>query len=222
MRSGLTSRRARVRPGYTRTSGFYGKYNVPGSELKFFETQVDNGVAATNGVISEASICLIPQGVTESQRVGRKCTITQILWRWNVILPETDAVATPANADVFRMIMYLDKQCNGAAATAALILESPTFQAYNNLENSQRFRILYDKSVTINYTGGLASDNAGVVSQPQQLRSGAFYKKCNIPIEYSSTTGAITEIRSNNVGILLISKNAIATLVSQVRVRFAG
>jgi len=50
------------------------------------------------------------------------------------------------------------------------------------------------------------------------------YKKCNIPIEYSGTTGAITEIRSNNIFLLASSDGQaddLVTMVGNCRVRFS-
>lgn len=68
----------------------------------------------------------------------------------------------------------------------------------------------------------MASDNGGVVSNSAVVRNGSFYKKCNVPLEFSSTTGAITEIRSNNIGVLLISAEGTAKFDSSIRIRFTG
>ncbi len=226
-RRGRGVRRARLRGlvypaqrGFVRRAGYYGRYAGAGSESKFHDVDLDDAVVATTGAITD-SICKIPQGVTEKTRVGRKCTITQINWRWNITLPEVDAVADPSPGDVIRMIMYLDKQANGAAAAATDILVSDNYLAFNNLANSQRFQTLMDKKFTINY-GALASDGAGVVSSPSVTRSGRFHKRCNIPLEFNSTTGAIGEIRSNNIGVLLISVANQLAFTSKIRLRFSG
>ena len=135
-------------------------------------------------------------------------------------LPIRDAVATPQSSDTVRMIMYLDKQANGAAAAVTDILESADWQSFNNLSNSGRFITLMDKSVILNYQN-LASDGGGVVSSTNTAREGAFYKMCNIPLEFSATTGAMGEIRSNNIGVLLISANGQAKFESKIRLRFS-
>ena len=62
---------------------------------------------------------------------------------------------------------------------------------------------------------GTANDTLGVNIND------SFYKTCNMPIEYDSTTGAITEIRSNNIGVLLLSRNGVCTFGSKFRVRFS-
>ncbi len=201
--------------GYVRTGGYYG-----GTEVKFHDVNLDDALIAATGTVT-ASINLIAQGTTESERDGRKCTIKKIGWNYSIILPEIDAVATAATGDTVRVIMFLDKQANGAAATTGDILESTDYQSFYNLANGSRFKIYYDKTHSINYRT-LASDGAGVVSSAKVVLNSSFSKMCNIPLEFDATTGAITEIRSNNLGVLLISQDGVATFDSKIRLRFVG
>lgn len=162
----------------------------------------------------------IPQGVTESERIGRKCTLRSIAWRFNISLAEQDAIATPAAGDVVRVLLYLDKQANGATSVITDIWEVADWQTFNNLANSGRFKTIMDRTYTINYKT-LASDNAAVVSSANCTVEDSFYKKINIPLEFSASTGAITEIRSNNLGVLLISKEGNTSFESKFRLRFS-
>ncbi len=187
--------------------------------MKFHDVDLDDAVVAAAGTVT-ATVNIIPQGVTEITRNGRKCTITQIQWRYECTIPEVDAAADPSTGDSVRVIMFLDKQCNGATAAVGDILEVTNWQSFRNLANTQRFQILYDKLHTLNYVG-LASDNASVVSQAAVHRNFSFYKKVNIPLEFNSTTGAIGEIRSNNIGVLLISHGGGAGFESKIRLRFS-
>ncbi len=207
--------------GFQRTSGFYGRFQGPDAELKFHDVDLDDAVIDTAGTVTP-TVNIIPQDVTEKTRVGRKCTIKSIGWRYRISLPEIDAVATPQLADVVRVIMYLDKQANGATAAVTDLLESANFQSFNNLANKSRFRVLHDAMYDLNYLT-LASDNAAVVSSASINRSGEFFKKCNIPIEFddTATTGAIGTIRSNNLGVLLISSAGVAGFDSKIRLRFS-
>ncbi len=213
------SRKKAFTPGVDRTGGFYGRFSGRDGELKFFDVDFNDAVISNNGTVFP-SLNLIPQGITQSTRVGRKCTIKSIYWRYELELPLNDAVATPERGDMCRLIVFLDKQCNGATAVTTDILEGTDWKDFRNLANSQRFTIFLDKTITLNYLG-LASDGAGVVTQAPLEYAGTFYKACNIPIEYNATTGVITEIRSNNIGILLISNHAQAGLLSKIRLRFA-
>ncbi len=205
-------------PGSSRTAGYYGRFEHTNGELKFFDLDLDDAVVAAAGAVTD-SINKIAQGVTEVTRVGRKAFIKRIRWSFNYTLPEQDAVADPASGDVLRVIVYKDKQANGATAAVTDILESADYQSFLNLANSMRFVILTDKTYSINYAT-MNSDGAGVTSQSSVIRSGTWFKTCNIPLEFNASTGAITEIRSNNIGVLLISKNGICGFQSKLRLRF--
>ncbi len=214
-------RRRTFTAGADRVGGFYGRFSGRGAELKFHDTDIDDAIVAAGGNIAADSVCKIPQGVTEKTRVGRKCTIKSIQWRYRMTLPENDAVGTPGSSDDLRVILYLDKQCNGATATVTGILESDNPHSFMNLAESGRFSILYDKVYSLNFMGGMASDGAGVVSQVRTSKEVQWSKKCNIPLEFSATTGAISEIRSNNIGLLLIGQTGVVGFDSKMRLRFS-
>ena len=206
--------------GYLRTGGFYGRYSN-GGELKFHDVDVDDAVVSSGGTIQNAgTINVIPQGVTEITRVGRKCTIKSIFWRYTVTIPEAVEVATPPSPDTVRVILYLDKQANGQTIAILDLLETADYQSFNNLANSGRFRILMDKLHTLNYdtmsAAGVAAHSTG-----QKQINGTFFKKCAIPIEFSDTSGAIGTIRSNNLAVLLISRNSVGGFSSKFRLRFS-
>ncbi len=202
--------------GTLRTGGFYGRYSGSGAEKKFLDLDVNDAVVATGGLVFN-SINLIPQGTTESTRIGRKCTLTKVGWKMDIKLPGTTLNAN--TTDVVRVMMFLDKQCNGATATVTGVLESADYQSFNNLSNSSRFRTLMDRTytVTANSGGGDGTSN----DFGEGLVTDTFYMNLNVPIEFDSTAGAITEIRSNNIGILVISKFGLAAFSSKVRVRFS-
>ncbi len=165
---------------------------------------------------------MIAQGATESERIGRKCTIKAINWRYDVSIPESVDAATPVNGDVVRVIVYLDKQCNGATAAVTDIVETANYQTFNNLANKSRFRILMDAQHTLNPLTLTSTQNADTFDSCEVRQSGTFFKKCHIPLEFDGVTGAITEIRSNNVGVLLLGKTGVATFASKMRIRFEG
>lgn len=207
-------------PGVTRTGGYYGRYRSSArpsgtGELKFFDS-TDSITVPTSGDVN-TSLNLIPQGVTESTRIGRKCTLKSIMLRGMVRLPNTsDPTKT---ADQVRVIVYQDKQANGATAAVTDILESAHINSFRNLANSGRFRVLMEREVTVNCQAGAydgTNDQFGQVEKDFKAMI-----KCNVPLEFDSTTGAITEIRSNNVGVLAVSQNGAALLSYYARVRYA-
>lgn len=218
-RAGIIIPRRNV--GYTRVGGYYGRY-ANGGELKFHDIDSNNSSPIPlAGVVQNAgTLIVIPQGVTEITRVGRKCVLKSIMWRWSLTLPETQAEATPPSPDTVRMMVFLDKQANGTTAAVLDILETANFQSFNNLSNSGRFKILYDKTITLNYSQ-LTAPIAASFATSTVIRNGTFFKKCNIPIEYSDTSGAMATIRSNNIGLLLISQFTKCSLDSKFRFRFS-
>lgn len=214
------------RAGYSRTSGYYGRFgpsNVAqaiGQEQKFLDAAVDDALVSNTGDVNgDGSAINIAQGTTEITRVGRKCVIRSINYRYELQLPSKDAVAIPANGDLCRVIVYVDTQTNGAAANVTDILETTNVLSFNNLANRGRFRILMDRFHTLSYNC-IASDGAGVVSHANVHQFYSFYKKVDLPIEFNSTAGAITEIMSNNINVLYISKNGNTVLDGAMRFRF--
>jgi len=71
-------------PGVDRTGGYYGRFAGRGAELKFFDTATSFSIDTSPEVPATGQLVLIPQGVTESTRVGRKCVIRSIQGRWDL------------------------------------------------------------------------------------------------------------------------------------------
>ncbi len=210
--------KATARMVAARTYG--GRVAAPTAEMKFHDIDVDDAVVSSSGSIQNSgSVNLIAQGVTESTRIGRKCVIRSINWRQTLDTPTFDAQAVPNGGETIRTIMYLDRQANGATATVAQILETANLHSFNNLSEKNRFLILYDKFTDLNYQA-MGSDGAGVISGSEVVRTETFFKKCNIPLEFSAGTGALTEIRSNNIGVLSISRSGQGGFNSKIRLRF--
>lgn len=211
-----------VVPGFTRTSGFFGRFGQ-GGELKFHDQDVNDATVDSAGTIflngsSEATLLRIGQGTSEIQRIGRKVTIRSINWRFSIELGLETNTATP-NTDTVRIILYLDKQCNGAAATVTGILESADFQSFNNLSNKSRFRTLMDRVYDLSHPSSSGAD--ATAEWAPMIINDTFFKKVNLPIEYNSTAGAIAEISSNNICMLAISENGLSSFGSKMRLRYS-
>ncbi len=212
--------------GTYRTEGYYGRYNGSGgkngvfSELKFHDLDFNATPILATGVIKD-TVIEIPQNTTEKGRLGRKVVLRSVGWRFEIKLPVASESLTPVDGDVVRIMMLHDKQANGATATVTDVLETADFQSFNNLAHSHRFITLMDKSYAISYmTGG--SESAGTFSSNEVIIQDTMFKKINLPIEYNATLGAMTEIRSNNVFLLLISRDGRAEFSSKIRFRYEG
>ncbi len=208
---------ARLGAQYRKQRWKSGKVWKPTAELKFHDLTTVDAVVAAGHSIMTLSANLIAQGTTEIERLGRRCVIRQIHWKWRITLP-TDASGALSVGDSVRLLLYVDRQANGATASSSDILEVNDIHSFNNLANSGRFRTLMDRTYTLNASAG-AGD--GAVNDTAQTRIiGEFHKKVNIKIEFSGVTGAITEVRSNNIGIMLVGQTGVAAFQGRMRLRF--
>jgi len=219
----LAALRAAGLQGYARVGGNYGRYGYSAKragfapELKFFDTSIGGTVDNTMEVI-QTSLALIPQDDTQSGRDGRLAVIKSIQVRGVL---EFNPAATDGMANVWFYVV-LDTQANGAApAVTDIFTSTAAGQNLINLNNSGRFRILKKLCYTFNPTAGIVGAFGGKSAVVD------FYIPCNIKMDWSSTTGAITEIRSNN--ILMVAgadvNGAADDLVAyefNSRVRFIG
>lgn len=190
-------------------------------ELKFFDTLVGATAPTTAGAIASPSLVLIPQGVTETTRIGRKCTIKKIGMRGMLSIAANDADGVSSSVQV-RFIVYLDKQANGGPATVTGdngLLQDADHLSFNDLGNSGRFRVLHDFIENVTQLSGAYTGVNDIFAKVTKAFS--WFKKVDIPLEYSNTAGAITELRSNNIGVLVIADSAVGSFTYRVRVRFS-
>lgn len=207
--------------GFYRRGGFYkGRKAAPRGapvEKKYFDTKKAATSAGVAGTIFDDSLNEVPQGAGESDRVGRKITVTDVLLKG--LLTTGSGTVAASIADTYRIILYLDKQCNGATAAATDILEGVVdINAFRNLEEGGRFRILSDSIIE----GGPLTNAGGTAATVDRYQCFHIYKSVKIPIEFNGATGAIAEIRSNNIGVLVVSAgaNAGTTLSYTARIRY--
>ncbi len=190
---------------------------VGAPELKFFDLDIDDATIAVGGNIAQASCNLIVQGVDENERIGRKCLVKQINWRFHISL-QAQTLKT-LTSDIVRVILYLDKQANGATAAVTDIVESSDYQTFNNLANKSRFRTLMDRTYTIVSHAGAGDGTTNDFGE--DVLTDTLFKKCNISLEFSAGTADILNVRSNNIGVLLLSQSGLAEFNSKMRLRFS-
>jgi len=206
--------------GATRRVGFYGRFgttrqNIGGRapELKFLDTALSFTADTTFEVPATGQLSLIPQGATESQRVGRKCVIKTIQVKLRAVM----AAGAVAFDDVDIWVMQ-DTQCNGAAAAVLDVFLQNTncAIALRNLTNSERFRVLKHFRMRVQADAGVAAAFSGDQSFAE------CFIKCNIPMEFNGATGAITEIKSNNIFLIAGSVNTDdqITIQGNARVKY--
>lgn len=180
-------------------------------ELKFKDIiHVFNPVPVV-GVVTD-TIVGVTQGVMEQNRIGRKIFIKHVSFKINIILPQTTNLND--GNDAIRLIVFVDKQTNGATAQTTAILRVPGLLAHYDLPNRERFNIMYDETWTLNASAA----EAGASYRSQQNKQLDF--AVNVPIDFTGPSGNVTAITSNNISFLLVSENAAAEFNVITRVRF--
>lgn len=222
MRNGNYYSKNIVVPGFTRKVGNYGRYGASAARLgmppekKFFDTALSFTFDLTGEVPATGQLSLIQQGDTESTRDGRIAIIKSVQIRGTVTyVPGAAANATTAAY----MYLVLDTQTNGAAASITDVFTSNVMDSnFINLNNSGRFRILKKWCWTFNAGAGVTAAYCSM------LKTVEFYKRCNIKMDWSSTTGALTELRSNNLFLMAgsVATDDLVTFNGNCRLRFVG
>lgn len=194
-----TSRPYSSHPNRHYLGGLYGSPFVKYSELekKFHDVSMDDSTTSDNWEVT-TSMNLIAQGAQRSQRIGRKIMITSIHAHGRFYLNAQGDVTSVAGGHHCKIYLLLDTQCNGANPTTAQVFTTTNdINSFLNLHNGERFKILWKHQDTVQPTaGGSAATGADYNGEAKIWE---MHQQVNIPIYYDSTTGAITEIKSNNL-----------------------
>jgi len=203
-------------PGYLRMTGAY-SMTIPGSpEQKYIDLPFT--AEGTSTAAKRFHLCQIAQATGESGRIGAKVQCTRINCRFTLLRNSLSQAVTGLGAST-RIILLIDKQANGALPTAVEILKNDDFYSYYNLNNTNRFIILKDKVITQNHSSAIqTASTTGVWNRPISFFK--YSRKISVPITYNNTTGAVTEVKSQNLVMLMVSTDASSTLDGYTRVRY--
>lgn len=207
-----------------RTGGFLG------IEKKFLDTELTASALATTWAalnpVGVDSLSIPAQGDGESNRDGRTYAIESVHVRGHFELAAAEGAGVPASMIECRVIVYWDTQTNGAEATATDIMDAggtTDILAFRNLQNSKRFKVLYDKVCLLKphalNEGAVNSFANGAVIQRFEFNKQ--FKK-PIIVNCTGTTSSVASVSDNNIGIAAIGTSSNATIAYQARVRFVG
>jgi len=202
----------RIDPGYTRAAGFY---RFAERELKWLDRPTiplsdvpeDVGHCCTgspavgvDGQFDGGLNVLLPQGTSANERIGMTIRIRSIEMRILVtkLKPE---FAT----DAYHVFLMLDTQCNGQWPIYSDVFVHDVVGPgmgtdLFNLVNGSRFRILHHFAIPAPSAGIDNTVGPGFFMNVALQRSVVL--ACDIPIVYNGSTGAINEIRSNNLFLI--------------------
>jgi len=209
-----TKKKVHVVPGYTRIGGAYGRAIPCGPEKKYKDTTIALDILGVLGTATNATGAMTPgflsiaQGTSDVQRVGNLICVKNFNFR-GVLTFQGVNTMYPQRV---RVVFFWDFQANGAVSTIGDMFKGPISGAvatrqecepFRNLDNVSRFKIIKDK--TFSYHPN--SQNATPISNGQQFPIKVSWKG-DMPVHYSSSAGAITEMRSENLSFYAWSDNA--------------
>lgn len=166
----------------------------------------------------------IAQGPGNTERIGNKISVTSLQMKFTVSangLTYADTgltgPAVPKAKFYYRYWVVLDTQCNGTLASPSDFLENqaaglPNYLAFNNLENSERFRTLKTGTVgcPIVYSSTGRGENSWI-GHFDSLKELYIKFKKPIPIKFDGATGALSELKTNNIIFFVAWESAYFT-----------
>lgn len=201
-----------------RTGGWFAGYGLRGrNELKSIDVSVSPG-----NITSTARITLlsgVSQGTDYTQRIGRKIMFKSMLLRW-MTQNVTVAGASDANGDIMRVLCIQDLQSNGSSIATTDVLQSNSVLSPMNLNNRDRFKVLFDKIVTLgDYYIAAATLTTGC-PVPKFFKK---YKKLFGPQIFGNTAGGFADITSGSIWLIELGTSAVATYEASwySRIRFS-
>ncbi len=202
-----------------------------GIENKFYDTKVSGDSIVTTTASAEVDPpaddhCLnaIAQGDGESNRDGRQCRLTSVQLKGLLTIDVLSDQADIPQGNILRVIIYHDKQTNGAQASSEQVLLDTAGVDLCSLRNPQytkRFTVWYDQTFDMSpLTAGTDGANTNSIAAPSKYFE--FYKQIDMPVNFISTTSNIANITDNSIHVIAIAQAAGAKISYQARVRFVG
>lgn len=178
-------------------------------ELKNFDSNNTITPAAGASTWQIQNLNTLGQGLTSSDRVGRKITMKKLTFRWFVNL-----TGAAGSGGVGRFKIVYDKQTNGVQPLVTDIVAINNGLSHNNLFNAERFITLFDS-----YTDPLHTNDQGCSAGKQ-----TFKKVMNLDTMYLSAGAGIADVGTGGLFILysqmVASAASVNTLSYSCRIRY--
>lgn len=199
-------------------------------EQKFVDTGstgsfIDNWIGGEMDPTAASLLCLnaIEQGDGESQRIGRKVTVTGIYIRGSVNLePSAASSPGPGSERKVRIVLVQDKQTNGAQLNAEDVMANSAIipeNAFRNLQFDKRFKILGDKTISLNYTAGsYDGTNPGYSGMNKHFQ---FFIPMKMEVTFNATTRTVSAITDNSLHLVGVG-STVVNFDYVARLRFTG
>lgn len=190
----------------------------PRRELKFIDTAQTTASLDTTGTV------LLINGISEgddfTNRNSRSVAIRSVGIRgWAF---QQNAGSTQSFAQKGRVMLVWDNAVNGALPALTDILASASSVSFPNVNNEQRFTILWDRSFVVGPWSDVAASSVGYLDQAVVDVEGLV--KLDAPVAFIGTGATIASLQNGGlylvtVGSLVAGATTAATTLT-TRVRF--
>lgn len=176
------------------------------TELKHSNTSLTNTAISNTGPFSATfmdDILQIIQGNTPTSRIANQIQTTSLQIRGQI-----RTISTSLLPSTCRMMVYWDKQSNGAVNSVSQLLHSGSTYAVwapRNYANIDRFDVLWDK--TIKLEPFHATDTTHVL--PTAYNFNKVIKTSRI-VKYQANGGAITDLAGNRLVVVFFNDGDVA------------
>jgi len=185
-------------------------------------------------ILSTNLVCV---GSSMFNRLGRKICLKSLQIRGKII---DNVITSPSGIAQLRLMIVYDSQANGAYPAITDILNDTNYSGGNitnvtsgiNINNRDRFRILYDKNIVYPASYNNGTTSANLISAPYGTMSGngevyinKYIKLRNLETVYKADTATTPVVGDISTGNLLIITYCDGTtnqysLQASVRLRF--
>jgi len=187
-----------------------GAITASAQELKYVDTAISQFCLAAGGVVTP--INLLAVGDDNTTRDGRQACFKSVQLKLRVFN------AVGGAAQKARVMLVWDNAVNsGAVPTMTTILTADSDAGFPNIDNAQRFTILFDSA----YALGPNVTTATQAQADSVIYDCSFYKRLNCVTQYSGTTAAIGSVQNGALYLVTTgSAGSGATCVGATRCRF--
>lgn len=170
---------------------------IPSVEVKFYDSAVIPTTAINVKTLVSDPTCLsgITQGTGNGQRTGRKIKVIGVVLRVGIV----NTYCTPYTLDLVR-----DKQSNGAVPANTTVYTGTQWDSLPNPLFEDRFQYL-KRVENLNFS---QAQGAGLGAGTSTVGI-SFSKKCRFEVEYNASTGAVTDLSSDNLLVWLSSTGSL-------------
>lgn len=191
-------------------------HKIVPEELKFIDTAMTTGGINTTGAIDLISYCTV--GDEANTRDGREIWLRSV-WIRGIVQPFDDLITDFHG----RIMIVWDKDPNGVAMTISNLLAGATSLQFRNLDNRDRFKIIYDQEFVVGKRDVTATQ-AFSSADPRCIERFIDLKRHKLKMVYNSgTAGTIADVNNGALYVVQIgnvTQTNGGTFLGRTRVRF--